>query len=43
MVRLGLRPWLWTIDPGDWKPGIESEAIVDGVHAMGAGDVGPAP
>ena len=39
MVRLGLRPWLWTIDPVTGSTGIESEAIVDGVHAIGAGDV----
>lgn len=39
MARLGLRPWLWTIDTGDWEPGIEPDSIVDGVRDLDGGDV----
>lgn len=39
MTRLGLRPWLWTIDPHDWEPDAAADSIVTGVHDLGAGDV----
>lgn len=39
MTRLGVRPWLWTIDPEDWEPDTAAGSIVAGVHDLGGGDV----
>lgn len=39
VMALRLRPWLWTIDPGDWRPGATSADILAGVEALAAGDV----
>ncbi len=36
---LGLTTWLWTVDPEDWRPGVQAEAIVDGCEPTGPGDV----
>lgn len=36
---LGLRTWLWTVDPEDWRPGARSEQIAAGCEGAGAGDV----
>jgi peptidoglycan/xylan/chitin deacetylase (PgdA/CDA1 family) len=35
----GVRPWLWTADPADWRPGITAEAIVADLGPLGGGDV----
>lgn len=34
-----LEPWLWTIDPGDWQPGITRDALVAATSSVSAGDV----
>lgn len=34
-----VRPWLWTIDPQDWRPGISAAEIVTGTKDLAAGDV----
>ena len=34
-----LRPWLWTVDPRDWRPGVRPEEIAASVSALAAGDV----
>lgn len=39
MRALGLRPWLWSVDPEDWRPGIGAHKIVTGARAAAAGDV----
>jgi peptidoglycan-N-acetylglucosamine deacetylase len=40
VMRLaGLRPWLWTIDPEDWRPGVQAGGIVRALDAMRPGDV----
>lgn len=39
MRRAGLRPWLWTVDPQDWRPGSTTSAIVDAVGRAAGGDV----
>lgn len=39
MLAARLRPWLWTIDPHDWEPGIRPDAIVAGVAGLQPGDV----
>jgi peptidoglycan/xylan/chitin deacetylase (PgdA/CDA1 family) len=37
MVRVqGLRPWLWSVDPEDWRPGAAS----DHIEAVAGGAVG---
>jgi peptidoglycan/xylan/chitin deacetylase (PgdA/CDA1 family) len=33
------RPWLWTIDPGDWEPDVTPEHIAEGCSGLQAGDV----
>lgn len=35
----GLRPWLWTIDPQDWRSDVDRDDIVGQVVTAGAGDV----
>jgi peptidoglycan/xylan/chitin deacetylase (PgdA/CDA1 family) len=35
----GLRPWLWTVDPEDWRPGIRPESIVASVSRTEPGGV----
>jgi peptidoglycan-N-acetylglucosamine deacetylase len=34
-----VRPWLWTRDPSDWRPGRTTGEIVDAVGDLHAGDV----
>ena len=36
---VGLRAWLWTIDPKDWVPATTADAIVAGAEPLAAGDV----
>jgi peptidoglycan/xylan/chitin deacetylase (PgdA/CDA1 family) len=36
---LGMRTWLWTVDPEDWRPGVRASQLVEGCAAAGAGDV----
>ena len=35
----GLRPWLWTVDPCDWRPGITADEIVADLGPLSGGDV----
>lgn len=35
----GLRPWLWSLDPADWRGGATAEGILDGVRDLASGDV----
>ena len=37
--RQGLVPWLWTVDPQDWRPGVSTEHIVQVAGAATDGDV----
>jgi peptidoglycan/xylan/chitin deacetylase (PgdA/CDA1 family) len=39
MRAAGVRPWLWTIDPGDWRPGITSRAIAEALAPVERGSV----
>jgi peptidoglycan-N-acetylglucosamine deacetylase len=40
IMRLGgLRPWLWSVDPADWQPGITAARILERVGTPGDGDV----
>lgn len=39
MAAARLRPWLWTIDPEDWRPGTTPGRIVAGLDELSAGDV----
>ncbi|MPY94082.1 MAG: polysaccharide deacetylase family protein [Acidimicrobiia bacterium] len=36
---LGLRTWMWTVDPEDWRPGVQAGAIAAGCEQTGPGDV----
>ncbi len=37
--RLGLQPWLWSVDPQDWRPGVTSADIVSVTAGAQSGDV----
>ena len=37
--QLALRPWLWTVDAGDWREGASAETLLRGLSNIGAGDV----
>ncbi len=39
MRSAGVHPWLWTIDPGDWRPGVTSGALADALAPVGGGSV----
>lgn len=39
MLAAGVRPWLWSIDPGDWRPGVDAEEIVGRLGGVAGGDV----
>ncbi|MFN2607336.1 MAG: polysaccharide deacetylase family protein [Acidimicrobiales bacterium] len=39
MLAARLRPWLWTIDPHDWVPGVRPAEILAGLADLGSGDV----
>ncbi len=40
MVRhQGLSPWLWTVDPQDWRPGISTDDVLTVAGSAGPGDV----
>jgi peptidoglycan/xylan/chitin deacetylase (PgdA/CDA1 family) len=34
-----LRPWLWTIDPRDWEPGVTTDALRERLGTLEAGAV----
>jgi peptidoglycan/xylan/chitin deacetylase (PgdA/CDA1 family) len=37
--RLGLQPWLWSVDPTDWRPGIATAEITATATQAASGDV----
>lgn len=39
MLAAGVRPWLWTVDPGDWVPDVTADDIVRGLDGLAGGDV----
>ncbi|MBA2514123.1 MAG: polysaccharide deacetylase family protein [Solirubrobacterales bacterium] len=40
VMRLcGLQPWLWTVDPEDWRPGMTAGRILERIGALRGGDV----
>ena len=39
MLGAGVRPWLWTVDPGDWRPDVTADEIVGGLDGLTGGDV----
>ena len=39
MRALRLEPWLWTVDPEDWRPGIRPEEILRAAGDLARGDV----
>lgn len=39
MLAAGVRPWLWTIDPGDWVPDVRPDDILAGLVGLRPGDV----
>jgi peptidoglycan/xylan/chitin deacetylase (PgdA/CDA1 family) len=39
IVLAGLRPWLYTVDPEDWRPGASADAIAASVSSAASGDV----
>ncbi len=39
MLAARVRPWLWTVDPGDWVPDVTADDIVRGVDGLTGGDV----
>jgi peptidoglycan/xylan/chitin deacetylase (PgdA/CDA1 family) len=39
MLAAGVRPWLWTKDPGDWQPDVTPDAILLSLGELEGGDV----
>jgi peptidoglycan/xylan/chitin deacetylase (PgdA/CDA1 family) len=39
MLGAGVRPWLWTIDPGDWRPDVTPDELLAGLQGLSGGDV----
>jgi peptidoglycan/xylan/chitin deacetylase (PgdA/CDA1 family) len=39
IAAAGVRPWLWTIDPGDWQPDVRPEDLVTRSSELHGGDV----
>lgn len=37
--RLGLSPWLWSVDPQDWRPGVTAAEILSVAGSADSGDV----
>jgi peptidoglycan-N-acetylglucosamine deacetylase len=37
--REKLSPWLWTIDPQDWRPGVTPPEVIEVASRAGSGDV----
>jgi peptidoglycan/xylan/chitin deacetylase (PgdA/CDA1 family) len=37
--RLGVAPWLWTVDPQDWRPGATRDQVIAVAGRAGSGDV----
>lgn len=35
----GMRTWLWSVEPEDWRPGTTSDEIAERCNDVGAGDV----
>jgi peptidoglycan/xylan/chitin deacetylase (PgdA/CDA1 family) len=36
---LGLEPWLWTLDPADWRADATTDGILRDLRPLGSGDV----
>jgi peptidoglycan/xylan/chitin deacetylase (PgdA/CDA1 family) len=36
---LALRPWLWTLDPSDWRGDASRDALLERLQGLGDGDV----
>jgi peptidoglycan/xylan/chitin deacetylase (PgdA/CDA1 family) len=36
---LGLKTWLWNVDPEDWAPGVTSQQLVERTAAVRGGDI----
>jgi peptidoglycan/xylan/chitin deacetylase (PgdA/CDA1 family) len=32
-------PWLWSLDPSDWQPGVSAETLMERLGALQSGDV----
>lgn len=39
IVLTRLRPWLWTIDPEDWRPDVRPAEVLAGLDGLRGGDV----
>jgi peptidoglycan/xylan/chitin deacetylase (PgdA/CDA1 family) len=39
MLAAGVRPWLWTVDPGDWRPDVTTDELLAGLDGLAGGDV----
>jgi peptidoglycan-N-acetylglucosamine deacetylase len=39
MRRLALKPWLWSIEAGDWREGTSPQQLLRGLSAVRSGDV----
>lgn len=39
MRRQRMKPWLWTVDPEDWRPGVTVHDVVRGAAGTRRGDV----
>jgi peptidoglycan/xylan/chitin deacetylase (PgdA/CDA1 family) len=37
--QLALRPWLWSVDAGDWRDGVSTGDLLRTLSGIGAGDV----
>lgn len=37
--RQGLVPWLWSVDPGDWRPGVDRQHVAAVAGGATSGDV----
>lgn len=35
----GLEPWLWSLDPADWRPGVGTQEILAALEGLAVGDV----
>jgi peptidoglycan/xylan/chitin deacetylase (PgdA/CDA1 family) len=39
VLAAGVRPWLWTVDPGDWQPDVTTDQLLAGLDGLAGGDV----
>jgi len=37
--RLGMQPWLWSVDPTDWRPGVTRVEVTEVASRAASGDV----